>query len=252
MSEIKEIIAKSCLSIPDVSCYDVARDFTGPVVTALIAFFTVKFAFNQIAKQHQNTLDAQNQESKRNTKIELFKELNTLLDQVSATVREVGTYCMVKKYSNNEMKYEINHAEYLSLSGKLNQALLAVVSKIESHEIVNLKLFRAFRFSLQSIVYDIMKMEFEKDRSKVTEMFIEYTDEAQCYLGDFQVCMQNLSYSDVFGTHVPHRVPIDKSRKVITNNPSDLDDLLEYFSKETNWGKNNNKYEQEAIETYRS
>ena len=247
---INEIVEKSCFTISNVTCYEIAKDFSGPFLTALIAFITVKFAFKQIEKQHKNTLDAQIQESKRNTRIELFKDINALLDQVSSTVREVSTYCMVKKYSNMKMVYKINHEEYLSLSSKLNQSLLAVISKIESHEIVNLKLFRVFRFSLQSIVHDVMKMQSDNDRTMVTEQFIKLTSDAQSYLGDFQVCMQNIAYGEVFDSCVPHRIPGDKRYKVITNDPTELDSLMKYFSTETNWGKNNIKYEQEAHDNY--
>jgi hypothetical protein len=129
---------------------------------------------------------------------------------------------------------------------------LAVVSKVESHEIINLKLFRVFRFSLQSIVHDMMKLQFHKDRRKLLEIIIELTNDAQSYLADFQVCMQNFAYSEVFDSEVPHRVPADKRCKVITNDPVELDLLLEYFSTETNWGKSCIQYEKEAKERYTS
>lgn len=144
------------------------------------------------------------------------------------------------------MKSEINNEEYLGLMSKFSQALLAVISKIESHEIVNLKLFRVFRFSLQSIHHDLLGMQFKKDRVHVLETFLELTTDAQMYFGDFQVCMQNMAYGEVFNASVPHRIPADKRYKVITNDPQDLEELHDYFSKETNWGKSCLKYEKEA------
>ena len=72
------------------------------------------------------------------------------------------------------------------------------------------------------------------------------------YFGDFQVCMQNMAYGEVFDSDVPHRVPADKRYKVITNCPDSLDKLHDYFWQETNWGKNCIKYENEAKEKFSS
>ena len=247
-----EVIAQSCFFIADVGCYQVVKDFSGPIIAVIVAFCTVKFAFKQIAAQHKNTLSAQNEESKRNTRIELFKGIGQLLDQSSMIIREVNSYCMSKKYSNLEMKPEINHEEYLALMNKFGQALLAVSSKVESHEIVNLKLFRVFRFSLQSIHHDLLGMQLEKDRAQVLETLLELTNDAQMYFGDFQVCMQNMAYGEVFSSAIPHRIPADKRYKVITNDRQSLEELLDYFSKETNWGKNCLKYKKEAEEKFSS
>jgi hypothetical protein len=74
----QEAIVKSCLFIQDVTCYEVVKDFSGPVAVVLVAFFSVRFAFHQIAVQHENTLKAQIEEQKRQTRIELFKEIGNL------------------------------------------------------------------------------------------------------------------------------------------------------------------------------
>ena len=247
-----EAIVNSCFFISNINCYEVAKDFSGPVIAIIIAFFSVKFAFRQIATQHENTLKAQKEEAKRNTRIELFKDIGQLLDQSSSMIRDVNSYCMSKKYSNLEMKSEINHEEYLALMNKFGQALLDIVCKIESHEIVNLKLFRAFRFALQSIHHDFLSIQFAEDRFHVLETLLELTSQAQMYIGDFQVCMQNMAYGEVFSASVPHRTPADKRYKVITNDLKELDGLIDYFSKETNWGKSCIKYEKEANEKFSS
>ena len=36
-----EIVGKSCLCISDVSCYELVKDFSGPAIAILVAFFTV-------------------------------------------------------------------------------------------------------------------------------------------------------------------------------------------------------------------
>ena len=72
------------------------------------------------------------------------------------------------------------------------------------------------------------------------------------YCGDFQVCMQNMAYGEVFDSEVPHRVPADKRYKVITNEEENLEELHEYFLKETNWGKSCLKHEKETEEKFSS
>lgn len=245
-----KIVEKSCYLIEGASCYDVVKDFSGPVLTVIAVLVSVFIAIKQLSKQHKNTLDAQKEEAKRNTRIELFKDINLLLDQSTTTIRDVHSYCFNKKYSNIEMKAQIDYVEFLELMKRFSHALLAVVSKIESHEIVNLKLFRVFRFSLQSIHHDLLALQSEKDRFKVLEDIIELTNNSIMYFGDFQVCMQNMAYGEVFDSDVPHRVPADKRYKVITNCPEKLDELHKYFWRETNWGKSCKKYEDEANEKF--
>ena len=66
----------------------------------------------------------------------------------NSKICEVHSYCFGKKYSNLEMKAEINDVEFLKLMNGFSNALLVVASKMESYKIVNLKLFRVFRFAL--------------------------------------------------------------------------------------------------------
>lgn len=241
-----EAIIKSCLYISDVSCYEIVRDFSGVFVAVAVALLGVGYAFKQIAEQHKNTLKAQLEEQKRNTRIELFREICGLMEQSHSVIREVNSFCMVKKYSNVEMKSEINNQEYFDIVNKFGQALIAVVSKVESHEIVNLMLFRVFRFSLQSIHYDLLAIRFSEDRTYVLERILELTSDAQMYFSDFQVCLQNMAYGEVFESEVPKREPPDKRSKVITNDTETLKKLHHYFWHETDWGKNCIKYEEEA------
>jgi len=247
-----EPIIKSCYLIANVSCYEVTKDFSGLIISILIAYFTITFAFKQLKKQHQNTIDAQKEESKRSTKIELFKEINQLLEVSGTVIREVNSYCMGKKYSTPNMISEIGYEEYLGLMNKFGQALLAIISKVETHEIINPKLFKVFRYSLQATHHDLLGMQFLENRVQVLENFIYLTGNAQYYLSDFQVCMQNMAYGEIFETKISHRVTIDKSFKVIVDDPVKLDKLMTYFLKETNWGKNCTKYENEALQIYHS
>lgn len=245
-------IIKGCLFLSDVNCYQFWQDFATPITTIFVATITIFIAFKQLSKQHSNNLKAQNEQFKSQTRIELFKEIGAISENSSSIIRDVSTYCMVKKYSNLEMKAEINHIEYHNILQKFGDALLALISKVETHEIVNLRLFRAFRFSLQSIQHDLMALRSSTDRTSILENLLQLTSDAQMYIGDFQICMQNMAYGEIFDNSVPYRVPADKRIKVITNDEKNLDELIDYFCKETNWGKICAKYEAEAEERFSS
>ena len=246
-----KLVEKSCYIISDVSCYEVAKDFAGPALAALAVVVSIIIAFKQLSKQHSNTIKAQKEEAKRHTRIELFKEVSLLIEQSSAVIREVNSYCNVKKFNPNAVAL-LDLKEYLELSQRVNQALLLLVSKIESHEIVHPKLFKTFRYSLQSIVHDVMKLRDDTTSTTCLDKMMDYTSDASCYLGDFQICLQNLAYGDIFKSKIDARVPIDKSLKVIEDDPEKLDVLLNYFENESNWGVSNAKYEKEALERFSS
>ena len=246
-----KLVEKSCCFISDVSCYEVAKDFAGPLLAALAVVVSIIIAFKQLSKQHSNTIKAQKEEAKRNTRIELFKEVSLLIEQSSAVIREVNSYCNVKKFNPNAVAL-LDLEEYLELSQRVNQALLLLVSKIESHEIVHPKLFKTFRYSLQSIVHDVMKLRDDTTSTTCLDKMMDYTSDASCYLGDFQICLQNLAYGDIFKSKIDARVPIDKSLKAIEDDPEKLDVLLNYFENESNWGVSNAKYEKEALERFSS
>ncbi|MBA6295856.1 hypothetical protein [Colwellia sp. MB02u-9] len=246
-----EVVEKSCCFISDISCYEVAKDFAGPALAALAVIVSIIIAFKQLSKQHSNTIKAQKEDAKRNTGIELFKKVSLLIEQSSAVIREVNSYCNVKKFNPNAVEL-LDLKEYLELSQRVNQALLLLVSKIESHEIVHPKLFKTFRYSLQSIVHDVMKLRDDTTSTTCLNKMMDYTSDASCYLGDFQVCLQNLAYGDIFKSKIEARVPIDKSLKVIEDDPEKLDVLLNYFENESDWGVSNAKYEKEALERFSS
>ncbi|KFI10838.1 hypothetical protein F0223_16945 [Vibrio coralliilyticus] len=240
-----KIVEKSCSFISEASCYEVARDFAGPALTAFAVIASIYIAFKQISKQHSNAIKAQKEETKRNTRIELFKDVSLLIEQSSAVIREVNSYCTVKNSIPDQVAL-LDHQEYSELSKRVIQALLLIVSKIESHEIVHPMLFKTFRYSLQSIVHDVMKLREDTTSTTCLKRMLEYTSDASCYLGDFQVCLQNLAYGDIFKNKITARVPIDKSLRVIEDDPKKLEALLNYFENESNWGVSCNKYENEA------
>ncbi|MBV1928504.1 MAG: hypothetical protein KUG81_03225 [Gammaproteobacteria bacterium] len=256
MASSNEVIVKSCLFFQDIGCYDLLKDFSGPVLTVAVAFLGIKYAFKQLDAQHQNTLDAQKEEVRRHTKIELFKKISTLLEKSSASMRDVGTYCLTQRIiqqfvvKNDSPPMTIE--EYQAILKQFSDALLEMISIVESHEIVHFKLFRVFRYSLQSISHELMKLRKEGKRDVLLGKVWHLVNDAQCYLGDFQVCIQNMAYGDIFEHKVPHRVAVDKSSKVIVDDLRRLANLEKYFLKETEWGKSIAAAEMEAVEKYHS
>jgi len=243
-------MVKSCFFINNASCYEVTKDFIGPSLTVLAAILTIFFAFKQLGRQHRNALNAQKEESKLATRIELFKELTSLGEQTKSQVSAVNNFCMTKKYSDVEMQAPITSEEYVHLCQQFGNALLSMILKAESHEIANRKLFRVFRFALQSIHHDLLQLGYESNGYEALEQMLELTSDAQMYISDFQVCLQNMAYGDVFADEVPYRIPADKRIKVITNEIDNLVRLEHYFENETNWGKQCKKLEQEALDRF--
>lgn len=107
-------------------------------------------------------------------------------------------------------------------------------------------LFKTFRYSLQSIAHDVMKLRENTTSTTCLNKMKNYTSDVSCYLGDFQICFQNLAYGDIFKSKITAREPIDKSLRVIEDDPKKLERLLNYFENESNWGVSCKKYESEA------
>lgn len=64
------------------------------------------------------------------------------------------------------------------------------------------------------------------------------TMDLDCYLMDMRVELQTLLLSNLFPNTVPRRHPADPSRKVISLDPAKVKNLRQYFSKNTDWGRN--------------
>tara|TARA_R110002096_G_scaffold156008_1_gene320456 strand:- start:635 stop:1093 length:459 start_codon:yes stop_codon:yes gene_type:complete len=140
--------------------------------------------------------------------------------------------------------------EFQSFFETFGKPLLSLILHVEANQIINQKLFKTFRYALSSIHHDFMALQFHQDRAYILEKMIQLTDDAQMYMSDFQICLQNIAYGDVFNDAVPARIPADKRIKVITSDDAELDELLEYFSTQTAWGKKNLQLEKEAQERF--
>ncbi len=74
--------------------YEIARDFSAPVLSALTIIATVCFGLWQLSRQNKNNLETQRKDAERNIKIELFKELNALINEEEPKIREIYLYAL--------------------------------------------------------------------------------------------------------------------------------------------------------------
>lgn len=250
-SQTAQTIIKNSEFFSNISWYEITKDFSGPVVAIFVIFLSVWFAFRQINKQHEKTLEAQIEATKRSTKIDLFKELSRTLVQYGIPISETGTYCRVKKFTNSNKKAEISHKEFSRFMEIFGNSTISIILKVEANEIINQKLFRVFRFALSTIQHDFMAIQFNENRYEVLEKMLDFTSEVEMYISDFQICLQNMAYSDIFNDKILSRVPIDKRIRVITNDEEKLDKLLHHFNTQTAWGRRNIQLEKEAEKRYK-
>lgn len=237
---------------PTLNLYQVVKDFGGLLVGLIAAILTIFLALYQINKQHQNSLVAQKQQlllnleadkekHKREIRIEVLKDLRHFITTNSELVLNSHSFCAVKKINLSEPDRVINNLEYLQLDNTFGSSLLAILLKVEANEIISANLFRTFRFALSSILHDFRQIQFANDRAWVLDQTIDLIDDAQMYIGDFQICLQNFAYGEIFGNTLSHRIPLDKRIRVITNDAKELSELTKYLLNETSWGINMNK-----------
>jgi hypothetical protein len=256
-----------CLKILEVSSsvsnnhfiYEIAKDFASPILAILAILGSILIAFNQSSKHHKSTIKAQEEEVKLKTRIDVFNDINRILDDSKSEITSIYKFSTVRAYTSNiskiyqERKKENYNKEVKSLREKLQTA----ITKSESHQIVNVKLFQAFINSLESIDYELGGLNLKEIESDKFDSFTEEESEyhegmrrevltklrqasksAMFYFGDFQICLQNMAYSEIFGSNVPQRNQNEFTPKVISNNDNELQEFLEYLDTETEWGRN--------------
>jgi hypothetical protein len=227
-------LEKTCAFIEKHSCYEVFKDFGSPILAFMIALITIIWGLYQLKKQHNNTIDAQNKQFDKSVKIDLFKELVAMLRNNSSAIGSIGSRCNTSYI----MKQQISAGDYLVIYQQLSQNLLEIILKIETIEITHPKLFKIFRFTIQSASHDLdqvfKRLAKEPDYLTITW---EITNNAQMYISDFIVCLQNLTFSDIFANQVEYRVPLVKSFMPITLDNDKLDELQEHIMNNTDWGQ---------------
>jgi hypothetical protein len=240
---LSDPIALSCMFIEGVPCYQVAKDFSSPVVAFLAAISVVCMGIYQFSKQKRLEREARRVEHEREIKINLFKEVTALADQCSAQISQVRSSCLSKHVLN----MVFNAEEKISYVADIQKAIIALILRIESHEVIAPQLFRVFRYALCSESHNIN--ELNKSLNAISPGAIWHVSaDITSYIADLQVGLQNLAFSEIFGEKVPNRVPVSDRYKVIENTPDCLVKLEYHFLNETEWGKQCNEQEREAFE----
>jgi hypothetical protein len=240
---LSDPITLACTFIEGVSCYQVAKDFTSPAVALLAAISVICMGVTQFSKQKKLEREARRVEHERDIKIKLFKEVTTLVDQCSAKISQVRSSCL----SKHVLKMDFTAEEKINYVADIQTAIIALILKVESHEVIAPQLFKVFRYVLCSESHDIN--ELNKSVNTISPGALWHVSgDITSYIADLQVGLQNLAFSEIFGEKVPYRVPVSDHYKVIENTPDSLIKLEHYFLNETDWGKECNKLEREAFE----
>lgn len=243
-------MTSSCFFIPEHGCYEVLKDFSGAIVTFLIFSLGFGITYYKLSKQHRDTLKQQDEEFKKRFKIELFNEFKSFFDLIHIEINDVCTFCRLSLHPVTIKMEEPNTVKYEKFRLKLGEALVAVILRIETREIVHPLLFQTFRYALQSLVHDIMELNYNKNIAETLPKLLTIGEDASCYLGDFQICLQNMTWGKVFDTKIKQRDPINNKLKVIVDNIDALTQLKQYFRDETEWGIHNKKIEQSVRDKF--
>ena len=157
-------------------------------------------------------------------------------------------------------------------------SIIKLVRLIEKHDVVSkdLEIFKyalhvanhdltKFFHPLHSYLVHLLPMDVNEPNSNVqvinvvhpTESdlqqldvlvgaYINAQEDLDGFLYDLNVELQNIFLGKLFGNKVPRRQPIDPRVKVVSTEPEEMKKLRHYFEKETDWGRNKSRIEQEV------
>lgn len=222
------------------SWYQVAKDFLPSIATLIVAFFSIRFAVLQIKKQHQNALDLQSANRKKDIQLELFEDIQEKLISCGSAASKFST-SLIYKITFLEHGQNINHneAEFIQELDSVARAITTVTIYIEYREILHPKLFRVARSALHSAHYELLEV-LKDTNGNLIERFkraSKAAGDATSYCHDFNNCLQSHAFGDLFKNAAPVREPIDPEEKVIIDDNHVLDRLLQYFEHESPYGQ---------------
>jgi hypothetical protein len=235
------------------SWYQVAKDFLPSLATLIVAYLSIRFAVLQIKQQHQNALDLQTANRKKDIQIELFEAIQVKLDGCSSIASQLSSSLIFKTtYLENGVDVNHNEAEFEQELSKVMNMITDVTIYIEYREIVSPRLFRVVRSALHSTHHDLLEVLKGRD----IDLVQRYRDaskaagEASSYCHDLNACLQNHAFGDLFENAAPIRQPIDSNEKVIVDEDEALDRLLQYFEHETPYGRQMDAVNQQVREEF--
>jgi len=220
--------------------YQIAKDFAPLFATLIVAFFSIRFAVLQIKQQHQNALDLQSENRKKDIQIALFEEIQERLDFCGSLAYKLNTSLIYKfTYLENGAGISHNEVEFIQELDEVARAITTVTIYIEYREIVSPKLFRVFRSALHSAHHELSTVIQSRDEEldQRLRQASKASGDAASYCHDLNACLQNHAFGDLFENSAPVRQPIDPDEKVIVDDDAELDTLLQYFEHETPYGR---------------
>lgn len=215
--------------------YTILKDFSAPFIAAVAIFAT----FKQVGKQIQNIKDERKQTFKKQHQIKAFELISEKAQIALSVCEEVSSTVNVKKvYLENKSDLTVlNVEERLVIVKACTDTVMGLCKVLEANEIMNPLLFRTTRYALQSEHYKMVKTQFGSSEIEFLDTMFGTTNQCLCYTHDFLVCMQNEVYGELFNNTLSARFVNDPKFRVITNNPTQLYELLTHLERETCWGR---------------
>jgi len=202
------------------SWYQIAKDFAPSFATLVVAFFSIRFAVLQIKQSHQNALDLQSANRKKDIQIALFEEIQERLDSCGSIAYKLNTSLIYKcTYLENGEDISHNEVEFIQELDEVSRAITTVTIYIEYREIVSPKLFRVFRSGLHSAHHELLAVIQNRDGELAQRLrqASKASGDTASYCHDLNACLQNHAFGDLFENSAPVRQPIDPDEKVIVD-----------------------------------
>lgn len=237
----------------DWSWYEISKDFFPTIATLAVAFFSIRFAILQIKQQHQNSLDLQASERRKEIQLKLFEEIQEKLDGCASVAEAFGTDYLVKAtFIKNGLDIPHDEGEFILKLRQVLEAITVVTIYIEHREIISPKLFRVARSAMHSAHHDLMEAmkDTSLDQRERYTAASKASGNASSYCTDLNACLQNEAFGDLFDNRAPVREPLDPNEKVITNDEVVLDELLRYFEHETPYGQQMDQVKADVARQY--
>ncbi|WP_032096117.1 MULTISPECIES: hypothetical protein [unclassified Alteromonas] len=233
--------------------YQFAKDFLPTFATLIVAFFSIRFAILQIKEQHQNALDLQVKQRKKDIQLTMFEEIQEKLDICSSISSQIHSN-LILHYTYLENGAEPNYTDvnFVQDISAVTKSITDVTIYLEHREVISPKLFRVARSAMHSVHHDLLETlkNVQMDRVLRYRTASKSAADASSYCHDLNSCLQNNAFGDLFENQAPVRQPIDPNEKVIVDEANKLDELLQYFEHETSYGQQMDRTNQLVREEY--
>ena len=233
--------------------YQFSKDFFPTIATFIVAFFSIRFAVLQIKKQHQNALDLQVKERKKDIQLKMFEEIQAKLDACSSISSQINSNLIIH-YTFLENSVEPNYTDvnFVNDLGTVMNSITDLTIYLEHREVISPKLFRVARNAMHSVHHDLLETlkNIKMDRIPRYKSAAKSAADASSYCHDLNACLQNHAFGDLFENKAPVRKPIDPNEKVIIDQDDKLVELLQYFEHETPYGQWMDRTNQAVREQY--